>query len=66
MTMMKHYNIKRQNMTKPAAYSDGKSRTDKIELMKKSIKKQQEVFTHYKKYLELLTKLSFTVCELIV
>ena len=36
---------------------------DKIEHLKKSIRKQQSVFTTYKKNSELMTKLSFKLCE---
>ena len=36
---------------------------DKIEHLKKSIEKQQGVFTTYKKNPELVTKLSFKLCE---
>ena len=43
----------------------GQARVDKIDQMKKSIKKQQGVSTRYKNDSELVTKLSFKICELI-
>ena len=39
------------------------ARVDKIEHLKKSIDKEQSVFTTYKKNSELVTKLSFKLCE---
>ena len=63
---MKEYNIKRHYTTKHSSQFDkivGQARVDKIEHLKKSIKKQQSVFTIYKKDSELVTKLSFKLCE---
>ena len=53
-------------MTKHSAQFDeivGQAQVDKIDQMKKSIKKQQGVFTHYNKDSELATKLNFKICE---
>ena len=49
---MKEYNVKRHYTTKHTSQFDeilGKARVDKIEHLKKSIIKQQGVFTSYKK-----------------
>ena len=59
---MKEYNIKRRNTTKDSSQF-GPARVDKIEHLKKSIIKQQGVFTTHKKDSELVTKLSFKLCE---
>ena len=63
--MIKEYNIKHHYTTKHSSQFDkivGQARVDKIERLKKSIKKQG-VFTTYKKDEEMVTKLSFKLCE---
>ena len=63
---MKEYNAKRHYTTKHSIQLDeilGQTRMDTIEYLKKSIKKQQGVFTSDKKDSELVTKLSFKLCE---
>ncbi|CAM1308827.1 Uncharacterised protein r2_g1895 [Pycnogonum litorale] len=66
IAVMKEYNIKRHYTTKHSTIYDtlvGQARVDKLEQMTKSIKKQQGVFTYHKKDSELVTKLSFKICE---
>ena len=66
IAVMKEYNIKRHYTTKHSSQFDkivGQARVDKIEHLKKSIKKQQGIFTIYKKNSELGTKVSFKLCE---
>ena len=68
VTVMKEYNIKHHYTTKHSSQFDkiiGQARGDKIEYLKKSIKRRQGVFTTYKKDSELVTKLSFKLCECI-
>ena len=63
---MKEYNIKRFYTTMHFSQFDeilGQTRVDKIEHLKKSINKQQGVSTSYKKDPELVTELSFMLCE---
>ena len=65
---MKEYSIKRHYCTKHSASYDsivGQSRVDKMQQLKKSLSKQQEVFHGYKKDNELVTKLSFKIAEAI-
>ena len=64
MSMM--LNVISHYITKHSSLLDiivGQARVDKIEHLKNSIEKQQGVFNTYKKKLELLTKLSFNLCE---
>jgi len=66
VAVMKEYNIKRHYTTKHSTIYDaveGQDRVNKLEEMTKSLKKQQGVFTDYKKDPELVTKLSFKICE---
>ena len=66
IAVMKEYNIKRHYTTKHSqTYGTlvGQARVDKLEQMNKTIKKQQGIFTSYKKDSELVTKLSFKICE---
>ena len=68
IAVMKEYNIKRHYTTKRSTIYDavvGQDRVNKLEEMIKSLTKQQAVFTGYKKDSELVTKLSFKICELI-
>ena len=63
---MKEYNVKPHYTTKHSSQFDkivGQARVDKIEHLKKSFEKQQGVFTTYMKNSELVTKLSFKLCE---
>ena len=65
IAVMKEYDIKRYYTTKHLSQFDkivGQARVDKIEHLKNSIKKQG-VFTPHKKDSELVTKLSFKLCE---
>ena len=65
---MKEYNIKRHYCTKhSASYNSivGQLLVDKMQQLKKSFSKQQEVFHSYKKDTELATKLSFKISEAI-
>ena len=66
IAVVKEYNAKRHYTTKHSSQFDkivGQARVDKIEHLKKSFEKQQGVFTTYKKNSELVTKLSFKLCE---
>ena len=68
IAVMKKHNIKRHYCTKHSASYDsivGQSRVDKMQQLKKSLSKQQEVFDGYKKDNELVTKLSFKIAETI-
>ena len=68
IAVMKEYNIKRHYCTKHFASYDsivGQSRVDKMQQLKKSLSKQQEVFHGYKKDNELVTKLSIKIAEAI-
>ena len=68
IAVMKEYNIKRHYCTKHSASYDsivGQSRVDKMQQLKKSLSKQQEVFHGYKKDNELVTKMSFKIDEAI-
>ena len=59
---IKEYNVKRHYTSKHSSLFEeilGQARVDKIKHLKKSIKKQQGVFTSYKKDSQLVTKLSF-------
>ena len=66
IAVMKEYNAKHHYTTKHSSQFDkivGQARVDKIKHLKKSFEKQQGVFTTYKKNSELVTKLSFKLCE---
>ncbi|XP_046863687.1 EPM2A-interacting protein 1-like [Xenia sp. Carnegie-2017] len=66
IAIMKEYNIKRHYTTTHAKIYDavqGQDRENKLEEMIKSLTKQQAVLTGYKKDSELITKLSFKICE---
>ena len=68
IAVMTEYNIKRHYCTKHSASYDsivGQSRVDKMQQLKKSLSKQEEVFHGYKKNNELVTKLSFEIAEAI-
>ena len=68
IAVMKEYDIKRHYCTKHSVSYDsivGQSRVDKMQQLKKSLSKQQEVFHGYKKDNELITKLSFKIAEAI-
>jgi len=66
IAVIKEYNIKRHYTSKHSTTYDaliGQARVDKLEQMAKSIKKQQGVFTNYKKDSELVTKISYKISE---
>ena len=66
IAVIKEYNVKRYYTSKHSFQFDeifGQSRVDKIEHLKTSIEKQQIDFTTYKKNSELVTKMSFKLCE---
>ena len=71
IAVMKEYNIKRHYTTKHSTIYDaveGQDRMNKLEEMIKALKKQQGILTHFtshKKDPELVTKLSFKICEAI-
>ena len=71
IAVMKEYNIKRHYTTKNSTIYDaveGQDRMNKLEEMIKALKKQQGILTHFtshKKDPELVTKLSFKICEAI-
>ncbi|XP_067939789.1 general transcription factor II-I repeat domain-containing protein 2A-like [Watersipora subatra] len=68
IAVLKEYNIKRHYTSIHSASYDtllAQYRLDKLEQMTAAIKKQQGMFTSYKKESELVTKLGFKVCELL-
>ena len=63
---MQEYDIKCHHTTKHSSQFDKivrQARVDKIDHLKRSIKKQQGVFNTYKKDSELVRKLSIKLCE---
>ena len=66
IAVIKEYNVKGHYTSKHSSQFDkiaGQARVDKIEHLKKSIGKQQSVFTTCKTNSEMVTKLSFKLCE---
>lgn len=66
IAVMKEYNVKRHYTTKHSTQFDevvGQARLDTIEHLKNSIEKQQCVLPTYKKNSEVVTKLSYKLCE---
>ena len=63
---MKEYNHNRYHTTKHSTQFDeilGQARVDKIEHLNKFTEEQWDVSTSYKKDKELISKLSFMLCE---
>ena len=66
IAFMKEYDAKRHYTTKHSSQFDeilGQTQVDKIEHLIKSIKKQQDVFTSFTNDSELVTNVSFKLCE---